>query len=38
MVRGVGETKNKQYGETFLQHIREYCHLDAVEMGVSLRR
>lgn len=38
MVSGVGETKNKQYGETFLKHIREYCRLNSVEMDVFRRR
>ncbi len=35
-VSGVGETKKKQYGKTFLKAIREYCESHSLEMDIGI--
>jgi ATP-dependent DNA helicase RecQ len=35
-VRGVGQTKSKQYGKVMTKAIEEYCRVNALEMDVNI--
>jgi ATP-dependent DNA helicase RecQ len=37
-VKGVGETKRRQYGQTMLEAIRDYCSRNSLEMDAAARR